>query len=133
MSKEVLGGADDLLTLLGMNRIGTVERFVVTAAGLDLDENQHRPLGGDQVDLAQVAAVVTDDDPIAPPPEVPRRDTLTERAEGDPITRRRPAPQQVPKARHSSCDPREVHAACEPCRFVDAGSTASPGGPGRDA
>ena len=94
MSKKILCRSDDLLLLIGVNGIGPVERLVVASAGFDLDEHEGRALGGDQVDLSQVAAVVAGDESIPAPPQVPRRDTLTERAQRDPITRRRQPPRR---------------------------------------
>lgn len=94
VSQEILGRSDDLFLLIGVNGIGPVERFVVAAAGFHLDENQVRAVRGDDVDLPQVAAIVAGDESIPAPPKVPRRDTLTERAQRDPVTRRRQPPRR---------------------------------------
>lgn len=94
MSQEVLRRSEDLFLLIEMDGILAVEGFVVAAAGFHFDENQRRTAGGDQIDLAQVAAIVAGDESIPAPPKVPRRDTFTERTQRDPITRRRQPPRR---------------------------------------
>jgi len=94
MPQEVLCRSNDLLLLIESDGILAVERFVVAAASFYLDENERRALGGDQVDLPGVAAIVAGDESIPAPSKVPRCDTFTERAQRDPITRRRQPPRR---------------------------------------